>query len=52
MTFKIIWRLEEGGDFFEQDWRNQKSASLAIKAWRQTWGLHETDCLIFKIEKR
>ena len=34
----IIWRLDEDGDYFEQAFKNQKSASLAINTWRKTAG--------------
>ena len=51
MNFTIIWRLEDGGDFFEQQVPNKKSASLAIQKWRQVWGLHENDCVIFEVKK-
>ena len=51
MTFLVIWRIDEGGDYFEQAFKNQKSARLAIKAWRKTWGLHESECVIFEIIK-
>ena len=49
--FTITWRIENGGDFFEQTFKNQKSASLAIKAWRESWGLHECECYLFEIRK-
>lgn len=51
MKFKIIWRLENDGDFFEQSFTRKKSASLAIKKWRYVWGLHESDCVIFEVKK-
>ena len=51
MTFTIIWRLENDGDFFEQSFKRKKSASLAVKMWRDVWGLHESDCVIFEVKK-
>lgn len=51
MTFTIIWRIEDGGDFFEQAYPNSKSASLAINQWRRLWGLHEADCFLFEVKK-
>jgi len=51
MKFTIIWRLEENGDFFEQNFTRKKSASLAVKTWRNVWGLHESDCLVFEVKK-
>ena len=50
MIYRIVFRLEENGDFFEQDFTNKKSASFAISAWRKFWSLHETDCIVFKLE--
>ena len=53
MNFKIIWRLEQDGDFFEQDFplKHFRSASLAIQKWRNVWGLHENECVIFEVKK-
>lgn len=53
MDFTIIWRLEADGDFFEQTFplKHFRSASLAIQKWRQVWGLHENDCVIFEVKK-
>lgn len=51
MSFTIIWRLENDSDFFEQTFKNKKSATLALKAWRSVWGLHESDCVVFDLYK-
>jgi hypothetical protein len=51
MKFTIIWRLENEGDYFQQSFTGNKSASIAIKKWRGTWGLHESDCIIFEVKK-
>ena len=51
MKFTIIWRLQENGDFFEQNFTRKKSASLAVKKWRDVWGLHESDCVVFEVKK-
>jgi len=52
MTYTITWRPESGGDFFIQDYPRHKSASLAIAQWRRVCNLHESDCVVFKIEKK
>jgi len=51
-TYKITWRPEADGDFFIQDYPRYKSASLAIAQWRRFWNLHESGCVVFKIEKK
>lgn len=51
MTFTIIWRLEENGDFFEQSIEHKSTAILAIKKWRNVWGIHESDCVVFEVKK-
>ena len=51
MTFTIIWRLEENGDFFEQSIARKSTAILAIKKWRNVWGIHESDCVVFEVKK-
>ncbi len=50
-TYTITWRPESDGDFFIQDYPQKKSASLAIAQWRRLWNLHESDCVVFKIER-
>lgn len=49
--FKIIWRIEPNGDFHEQAFLPFESASEAVAQWRRVWRLHESDCVVFKIEK-
>ena len=50
MNYTILWRLEENGDFFEQDATNKKSISYAVKDWRKFWGIHENDCVAFEVK--
>lgn len=50
VTFVIVWRFENDGDFFEQGFK-ATSASIAINNWRYTWGAHESDCVVFEVKK-
>jgi len=51
-NYTITWRLEEGGDFFEQDATNKKSIAKAAQGWRRFWGIHENDCVFFSISMK
>ena len=48
-NYTILWRLENDGDFFEQDATNKKSIAKAVQNWRRFWGIHENDCVFFSI---
>lgn len=50
LSFVIIWRYVENGDFFEQEFKAH-SASLAINLWRKYWNSHESETVIFELKK-
>ena len=50
--YTITWRLEENGDFFEQDATGKKSIAKAVQDWRRFWGMHENDCVFFSISMK
>jgi hypothetical protein len=51
-TYTITWRVESDGDFFIQDYPSYKSASMAVAQWRRLWNLHESETVVFKLEKK
>ena len=51
-TYTITWRVEDDGDFFIQDYPQYESAATAVSYWRESWNLHESQTVVFKIEKK
>lgn len=49
--YLIIWRVVSDGDFFQQTFLGQQSASRAVASWRRLWARHESTCVVFKIEQ-
>tara|TARA_R110000822_G_scaffold130583_1_gene267186 strand:- start:512 stop:745 length:234 start_codon:yes stop_codon:yes gene_type:complete len=49
MDYKIKFRIEESGDFFEQGYPNEKSIATALRKFRKLW-MHESKCVYFRIE--
>lgn len=47
-TFTFLWRVEEDGSFFEQDWQATTLAK-AKRRWRNFWGLRQRDCVVFEV---
>lgn len=50
-TFRITWRVEEGGSFYEQDYSTLEGFEDAFVNWSEFWGLDTSDCFVWKVEK-
>lgn len=49
MTLKIVWRVDAGGDWYEQPWQG-KTRKAALARWSRFWGLRQKDCAEFRAE--